>query len=593
MADIGTRYTDEQREELERHIHEIYQDAEKDMEYKLNQHMQKFAVKDKIYQQKVQNGEISKAYYDRWKSGQVFIGKMWEQKKADIHHTAMNAGKASMDIINRKSHDVFAHNLNMQNYMLEKSLGANIGLNVYDAHAVSRLLRDNPKMLPEWKINEPKQYLWDEKRVNTAITQGIIQGESLDKIAKRIAVGLCGSDEKRMKLFAQTAMTGAQNAGRLESIHEANEMGLETEKGWDATLDKRTRETHRILDGTFVDEDEDFIVNRMHIKYPGDPDAPPQLVYNCRCALVGRVKKYASGANYKRRDNITGENIEYKTYKQWATDKGFWKEPKQKPKSAPTPKPLMTPVKPAPAPQPVQRPETQRTPPKDQTAIKLIEEAENYGIEKREVKRLETQLTDDKIVKKLCGGDMTGGSCVSLAFAYAANKAGWDVTDYRGGKSKEWFSLNRNNKKIAGLPGTNVQRASSRSDFDSANKLLGTVQEGKQYILITGKHAAVVTKMAGKLKYLEMQSAYSNGWQDFNTENDYTLKNRFGSQSSHRYKKSVLEGNKIIQKWEYYEIESTLTEVDSFKEAEGFIDLMEFINTEPSKQKKGSSGHVY
>ena len=587
MADIGTRYTDEQREELERRIHEIYQDAEKDITHKLNEHMRKFAIKDQIYQEKLQRGEITPAYYARWKSGQVFIGKMWKQKKADIHETAMNAGKASMDIINRKSIGVFTHNMNTQSYLLEKQFGATVGLNLYDVHTVSRMLRDNPKMLPEWKIDEPKQYIWDEKRVQTAITQGIIQGESLDKIAKRIAVGLCGSDEKRMKLFAQTAMTGAQNAGRVESIREANEMGLETEKGWDATLDKRTRETHRILDGQFVAEDEDFTVNGMHIKYPGDPDAPPELVYNCRCALVGRVKRYASGANYKRRDNTTGENMEYKTYKQWASEKGFWKEPKAKPRQVPIP------TQPVPVQQPVftapKMPEKSANP----VVVRMIEEMDDQGIEKLEVKPLQKELTDDEITRKLCGGDMTGGSCVSLAFSYAANKSGWDVTDYRGGKSKEWFSYNKNNKRIVKLPGMRTESATSKSDFDSANQMLAKVQEGKQYVLITGAHASVVTKKNGQLKYLELQSAYRNGWQDFVTEDDYTLKERFACKSYHKYQTWDLVDGKPKKVWKYWEIESTLTDVDSFKEADGYADLMNYINTEPGKQKKGSAGHEY
>jgi hypothetical protein len=55
-------------------------------------------------------------------------------------------------------------------------------------------------------------------------------------------------------------------------------------------------------------------------------------------------------------------------------------------------------------------------------------------IEYIEVKELGTPLTDEQIIAKLSGGDLITGSCKSLAYAYAANKTGLDVTDYRGGQ---------------------------------------------------------------------------------------------------------------------------------------------------------------
>lgn len=83
----------------------------------------------------------------------------------------------------------------------------------------------------------------------------------------------------------RTALTGAQNAGRIEAMHEQQEMGIEVKKKWIATLDDRTRDAHAQLDGQVVDVDEPFRVDGMEIMEPGDPSAPPELVYNCRCTL--------------------------------------------------------------------------------------------------------------------------------------------------------------------------------------------------------------------------------------------------------------------------------------------------------------------
>ena len=50
-----------------------------------------------------------------------------------------------------------------------------------------------------------------------------------------------------------------------------------------------TREEHLELDGQEREIDEPFENSLGEIMYPGDPDADPANVYNCRCTLVTRV----------------------------------------------------------------------------------------------------------------------------------------------------------------------------------------------------------------------------------------------------------------------------------------------------------------
>ncbi|WP_058270445.1 phage minor head protein [Olsenella massiliensis] len=57
-------------------------------------------------------------------------------------------------------------------------------------------------------------------------------------------------------------------------------------KQWIASLDGRTRDSHRRLDGTHVKADEKF---DNGCRFPGDPEAPAAEVYNCRCTLVAYV----------------------------------------------------------------------------------------------------------------------------------------------------------------------------------------------------------------------------------------------------------------------------------------------------------------
>ncbi len=58
-------------------------------------------------------------------------------------------------------------------------------------------------------------------------------------------------------------------------------------KQWDATLDGKTRDSHRMVDGEIRELNEKFSNGLM---YPGDPSGGAAEVVNCRCALLQRVK---------------------------------------------------------------------------------------------------------------------------------------------------------------------------------------------------------------------------------------------------------------------------------------------------------------
>lgn len=125
-------------------------------------------------------------------------------------------------------------------------------------------------------------------------------------------------------------MTGAQNAGRQARMEDAEEEGVKVKKRWIATLDNRTRDTHQELDGQEVPVDEPFEVDGMEIMYPGDPNADPELVYNCRCTMVEvyeGVDRHSSRRAYYdedddeyeegKRNSYTVEDMTYSEWKEW------------------------------------------------------------------------------------------------------------------------------------------------------------------------------------------------------------------------------------------------------------------------------------
>lgn len=321
--DLGVVYTDRKLSQLEKKIHQVYSEAQKDIEKKLNTFLEKSAAREKLYLQRVAEGKMTQEAFDKWKAGQVFVGQNWKSQQENIAHVLSNANQVATQMINGEKADVFCFNGNYTAYDMEHGFGVNLGFDLYDEKSVERLIKDNPQMLPKPRIDIPKDERWNMKNIRNQITQGIIQGESIPKIAKRLYDTVPGMNERQSYLHARTAMTGAQNGGRQARYEEAEKMGIKFKKEWLATLDGRTRDTHRDLDGQTVKPDESFEVEGMEIRFPGDPTAHPSLVYNCRCTMVTKLDDYPHTYDRRGKNMIGDYEIEPEmTYREW--EKAKW-----------------------------------------------------------------------------------------------------------------------------------------------------------------------------------------------------------------------------------------------------------------------------
>ena len=206
--------------------------------------------------------------------------------------------------------------------------------------------------------------------------------------------------------------------------------------------------------------------------------------------------------------------------------------------------------------------------------MQLVDMLDDRGISFNAVKKHVKKLDDDEIVAALAGGDMTKGSCASVGLAYIGQRGGLNVLDFRGGDSCDFFSTTANLRAISHLPGVKTIRQVARSSTTAGNKLLKQLEVGKEYYLVSGRHASIVRKLEdGTLQYLEMQSASFSGWHNFDGNPRYTLKYRFGEVSG-------------------YDVESFMIEVDSFKDSDDLKQLLGYINTADDAQRKGGSGTI-
>jgi hypothetical protein len=314
--DYSDAYLEAQEKQLYKELHELYSDCQNEIEHELESFFGKFEYKNKKWLQKLENGEITEAEYQRWVEGQIYQGKMWAMRRETIANQLYDFNNFAYSIINDTSYDVFQTDFNYMAFLLEKDASVNLNFTVYDTKAIKKIIAEDVDLLPYKKLNRAKDIKWNFQNIKNIVAKSIIKGDSVNDMAKRLAKEVTNRNEKEMNKHARTMLTSARNQARLERIKESNERGIETKKRWLATLDSRTRFAHGYLDQVTVNFNESFEIGGMKIDYPGDPHAHPSLVYNCRCRLDGHVTKYPSTFNI-RRDNATGELIENMNYREW------------------------------------------------------------------------------------------------------------------------------------------------------------------------------------------------------------------------------------------------------------------------------------
>jgi len=135
-----------------------------------------------------------------------------------------------------------------------------------------------------------------DRRYDKWILNAIADEKELTK--KQLDTLLGRYSDRLLKLrgdtVARTEMMGALHAGNREAYAQAIATGAivkeEIEREWDATMDKKTRDSHEYLDGQKVGFDDPYVTqDGVQILYPGDPDAPAGEIINCRCNETYRI----------------------------------------------------------------------------------------------------------------------------------------------------------------------------------------------------------------------------------------------------------------------------------------------------------------
>lgn len=199
-------------------------------------------------------------------------------------------------------------------FELEQEAKMNLMFGLLKKEAVNAVV-EGPNRWPQIAKGHTKL---TNAKIRDQIMQGVVQGKDAGQVTKAIAKEMNIAASKACRIV-RTETHRAQNQGSLDSYTEAYKKGVLIQKVWVATLDDRTRDSHRVMDGQVVEVYEDFIM-------PGDIKASaPGLSgsasgdINCRCTIRAEVVGFTPQARRARGDGI----IPQQTYQQWAKSKGI------------------------------------------------------------------------------------------------------------------------------------------------------------------------------------------------------------------------------------------------------------------------------
>lgn len=439
-------------------------------------------------------------------------------------------------------------------FEIQKGLGVGHDFMKLDSNTVNKIITK------PW-ASDGKNFsarIWDDRtklvnEINDTLAQNIARGVdpqiSIDSIAKKFGVSKFQA--------GRLVMTESAFFASESSKDSMKELGVEQYEIL-ATLDSKTSEICRDLDGKVYDLKD----------FESGVTAPPFHPY-CRSTTCPHFEDFNDGVRASRDKDDKGyykvpETMTYRTWHEKFIENGDKSD--------------LAPIKPKDLSKVV---DTVGDKIADIIAMAdldniVLKRLKDLGVEELSYTAHAEALTDDEIIKQIAGGDKTDGSCVSMAFAYTANKHGLDVLDFRGGVSQKFFSRNFNIDEISKFDGLKVKTTRNENDLFACEELLADAILNKEYILITGRHASVIKKVGDtEYEYLELQSSTDSGWHKVPI-----LKNLIKD----RFKGKVRSGKYAYKTW--------LFDVESFKGNANFYKMLQYINTKKDKQMKGTSGYA-
>lgn len=268
-ADRAHKWTDEELKRLEKRINSEYTKAYQEIRKEMADIMQKISTNPNM---SLQQKMAAMNKYNRLQN----LSKQMAEVLQDTNKTAQSFISKSMQNVYKMNYNFSAEQL---------------GFSLLDNTAVRNILTGEVNPFTKLSIAGEQDKRVIMRKLESELTTGILKGESIPNIAKRlkaVSEGYLGDTIR----IARTETTRVEGSARQAVGDEGKRLGFEMEKVWVATNDDRTRDDHLAMDGVSVPNDEPFVLpDGTQMMFPGDISlgAGANQVCNCRCSMINRI----------------------------------------------------------------------------------------------------------------------------------------------------------------------------------------------------------------------------------------------------------------------------------------------------------------
>ena len=297
--------SEERLRRMEAWLSNLYKDAHEEMRGKWDRFMNGLRAEGDKLLRAIDEAPDEELRKKAWRKYTAFMrdatvtDRYFRQMVENLAEQYAGVNTRAVEYINGRRAAFFADGYNasageINGEAMARDIGIRFGL--CDENTVEWLARrsadypDHIIMPPPDKLKIPEDERWSARLIQSQVAQGIVQGESVPKIARRLE-NVTDGERKACIRRARTMATNCENAGRTQAAQRAEEWGVHTRKRWMCTHDSRTRDNHLALDGETIDNDAVFWNG---CRWPGDHLGPPAEVWNCRCTLITVVDGFSS-----------------------------------------------------------------------------------------------------------------------------------------------------------------------------------------------------------------------------------------------------------------------------------------------------------
>ena len=334
MADTAHLATDKKLEEMEKRLSAIYSRAGKTVQKKMADYAKSIDEKSSELLQSYKDAETEdekrkakKAYIRFYR--QVVKSEEFVSLSATVADDLYKANVEASAYINSQTPSIYALNYNYINDEMAKDIDGFKPQEITDTEA------EKYSGYTQQTVDRKKDTAWNKENLKKSVIAGSLLLLGASAIMKRSANSTVEKNRNSASMHSNGMGTDAENKARLDGMYRASDIGVNVQKQWRATLDNRTRDSHRMLDSETIDLDDTF---DNGLKYPREPGGALSEICNCRCRLryvtpytkyetrsarLGEVRgSYKKDISFRGTKSIDIENMSYAEWMRWRARNG-------------------------------------------------------------------------------------------------------------------------------------------------------------------------------------------------------------------------------------------------------------------------------